>query len=194
MPSFSDFRSDSPVILMCGLGLSSSCSACGLFCAPDSRATSLAVHCSNFFGLRGLTGIRTCIRRRLRRCPASLCRPLYLIKRCRDRIEFVDPLVGITCGLRSITSGTRLTGEGTRLPRKCRSVEPRVGTSGAVRLDPAWNVLVPVLTSNQQSTGRGPRQQTTSYRSTVASRLRHPRAWSWHIDRQLAHQLSRERK
>ena len=194
MPSFSDFRSDSPLLLVFGLWLSLSCWACGLVCALASDVTRRAVRCSSFPGLRGATDVPTGILRRLCRCPTSSGPTLYLIECCRGRIEFAEPSAGITSRLPSITSDTRLTGDGRQWPLKCVSHRP-VATGRAVRSDPARHVLVWALTSNRQSTRCEPRQQTALHRAPATGRLATPACIElsayW---QQLAHPPSRERK
>jgi len=196
VPSLSDFRSDSPLVLMFGLWLSLSCCwASGLVYSLDSGAAPLAVRCSNCGGLRGPTCVRTRTHWQSNgRCVSSR-HALYPIRYCRSRIKFVEPSAGTTSRLRSIINDTGLTGDSTRWQFQCIRQEPAVTTTGAVRCDPARYVLVSALTSNQQSTGCQPPQQTASHRATAASRLATSACMElsayW---RQLAHPPSPERK
>ena len=177
---FNVFRSDSPLLLRSDLWLSLSPGwFCGLVCSLDSEGTPLVIGCSNFLGLRSSTGVPTCTRWRLCGCPASSHRTLYRIKRCRGRIEFVERSVGTESRLHSVISGPRLTGHGPRWPLPCLGQEPAVATN----------------TSNQESSGCEPRQQTASHRAAAAGRLATLVCMELSAyRRQLTHPLLRERK
>jgi hypothetical protein len=197
IPSFKVLRSDSPLILRSDLWLSlGSGWAGGLACSLDSYAASLVLRCSNFRGLCGsVPGPARIPRRWLCACPRSSHPTRHRVKCCRNRIEFVVASAGTTGLLRSIIGDTRLTGDGLCWSLKWVSQPPSVATSGAVTSDPARHIAVTALTSNQQSSGCEPRQQTVSHRATAADRLTTPAGMElsgyW---RQLAHPPSRERK
>lgn len=196
MRSFNVLRSDSPLILRSDLWLSLGCGwAGGLACSLDSDAASLALRCSNSRGLCGsVLGPAHIAPRRLCACPRSSHPNLHRIKCCRSRIEFVVASAATTGLLRSIIGDSRLTGDGLCWPLKSVSQQPSVHTSDAVTSDPALQIAVSALTSNQQSSGCEPRQQTASHRATAADRLatRASMELSGYF-RQLAHPPSRER-
>jgi hypothetical protein len=169
VPSFSVFRSDSPLILMSDLSAFLSCCWTRLGCSPDSEVARPAARCSNCRGLRS----PTCVRTRMRwqsNGRGSSRHGLYLIRCCRSRIGLVEPSAGTMSRLSSIIRDTRLTGNSTQWQLQCIRQEPALCTTGAVRCDPARHVLVSALTSNE-STGGEPRQQTASHRATAGSRL-----------------------
>jgi len=170
VPSFSIFRSDSPLILMSDLSVFLSCCWTRLGCSPDSEVTPPAVRCSNCRGLRSPTCVRTGMRWQSNGC-ASLHHGLYLIRCCRSRIGLVEPSAGTMSRLSSIIRDTRLTGNSTLWQLQCIRQEPALSTTGAVRCDPARHVVVSAPTSNHESTGCEPRQQTASHRATAASGL-----------------------
>ena len=150
---------------------------CGLLAGQRRHSTCHRLF--KFPWLRSSTGVPTCTRWRLCGCPASSHRTLYRIKRCRGRIEFVERSVGTESRLHSVISGTRLTGHGPRWPLPCLGQEPAVATN----------------TSNQESSGCEPRQQTASHRAAAAGRLATLVCMELSAyRRQLAHPLLRERK
>jgi len=171
VPSFSIFRSDSPLILMSDLSVFLSCCRTRLGCSPGSEVIPLAVGCSNCRGLRSPSCVRTRMRWQSNRRSASLHHSLYLIRCCRSRIRFVEPSAGTMSRLSSIIRDKRLTGNSTLWQLQCIRQEPALSTTGAVRCDPVRHSLLSALTSNHDSARCEPRQQTASHRATAASRL-----------------------